>query len=425
MSSRVLSAVQYSAVHRIGVGRSLLPVLVLGLLATTGCKRREAPLGATVFDSAGIRVIELGPGIDAELNRRVVASEPDLVIRFDEDDAAAVVAGVTDVELLSQDRIAVADEGGNAILVFDSAGHHIVTWGGIGDGPGEFGRLEWFAYRPPDSLAAGDARLRRVTVFDANGEFVRSFRAPSAGSSPLVPPRLLGLLGDGSAVGAFFESIASGAEGEVRPEVEVLVVAPTGDRVHSVGTWPGDELVLFSQEGSLQVVAPPFGRRLHISAGNDRVWIGDDARWEVRGYAADARLRTIVRASISAEAVSDNLIEQRITEKYRGRLSEGPALEELKRDQRSIAHHATTPSFGMLLGMEEGGVAIGEYRANSAGHRAWFMVDSTGGVTVIDLPAALDVKRLGPDWVIGVVRDEFDREEIHRYAILDQAVQIR
>ena len=28
------------------------------------------------------------------------------------------------------------------------------------------------------------------------------------------------------------------------------------------------------------------------------------------------------------------------------------------------------------------------------------------------------VKRWGPDWVMGIVRDELDREEIHRYRIL-------
>lgn len=50
------------------------------------------------------------------------------------------------------------------ILVFDAAGQHIDTWGGSGDGPGEFRYLEWLAFLPPDSLAAGDGGLRRWRV---------------------------------------------------------------------------------------------------------------------------------------------------------------------------------------------------------------------------------------------------------------------
>lgn len=413
---------QFERGKRVRMSIRLLTGLVLGLLAPTGCESRAAPEGVAVFDSAGVRVIDLGADFEDHVKRRQLASEPDLIIRFGEDDPAAVVSRVVDVELLSRDRIAVANPGGNEILVFDSAGHHVGTWGGTGGGPGEFGRLEWLASRPPDSVAAGDARRRRVTMFDANGELVRSFATASAiaGSSRSIPPRPLGLLEDGSIVSALFEPVATGAEGRVRPEVEVLAIPPTGDGVDLVGAWPGDELTLFLQDGLLQVVAPPFGRRLHISVGIDKVWIGDDADWEVRGYSADAHLRTVVRSSASPKLVTDDLLEQRIAAKYEGRVSEGPALEELKRDQRKIAHHTTMPSFGMVVGMADAGVAIGEYQPGTASSRAWLMVDPSGEVTTMNLPAALDVKRLGPAWVIGVVRDELDREEIHRYPILVQ-----
>ena len=395
--------------------------LVLGLVVTTGCESRDGPRGAAVSDSAGIRVIEIGPGLGGVVRQRVLASEPDLIIRFREDDPALVVSGITDVQLLSQGRIAVANEVASEVLVFDSAGRHIDTWGGAGAGPGEFGRLEWLASRPPDSLAAGDARLRRVTMFDPDGIFVRSLEGAvgGGGSSSSIPPRPLGLFADGSIIAAFFEPVATAVEGPVRPEVEVVVIPPSGEGLHSVGTWPGDELSLFRQDGLLQAVAPPFGRRLHISARSDGLWVGDDASWEVRGYSSEGQLRTIVRALVSPGLVSDDLLEQRIAEKYRGRVSDAASLARLTRDQRRIAHHTTMPSLGTVVGMTGGGVAVGEYQWNTASPRAWFMVDSMGGVSAIDLPPALEVKRVGPDWVIGVVRDELDREEIHRYPILE------
>ncbi len=42
------------------------------------------------------------------------------------------------------------------------------------------GLPEWLASLPPDSVAAGDGRLRRVTIFDADGEFARGFATASA-----------------------------------------------------------------------------------------------------------------------------------------------------------------------------------------------------------------------------------------------------
>ena len=400
-------------------------LLVIGVSAfvfvASGCESQAASWGAVVFDSAGVRIVEVGPGFPGVVKTRVLANEPDVVIGVREDDPGTIVSKVTDVAWLGRSRIAVADEGGDDIFVFDSAGYHVGTWGGRGDGPGEFGRLAWLRAKAPDSLAAGDARSRRVTVFDARGTFVRSIgtRRDAGESSGSIPPQPLGLLGDGSVVAALFESITTRIEGVVRPQVEVLLISPTEDSIKRIGAWPGDELALFRQDGVLQVVAPPFGRRLHVSARADAVWIGDDADGEIRGYSAEALLRTVVRFSANRESVSDRLLEQRIAEKYRERVSDGLFLEELKRDQRKIAYHLTTPGFGMMIGMIGGGVAISEYQLGSATSRKWFVVDSVGEVTQIKLPTALDVMRWGPDWVIGLVRDELGRETINRYAIVD------
>ena len=395
--------------------------LILFMLAPTGCESPSGPQGLTVTDSAGVRIIELGPDLDGVAERRVLADEPDWVIRSREDDPSFMVSKVSDVELLSEGRIAVANEVGNEILVFDSAERHVATWGGTGDGPGEFRWLEWLASKPPDSLGAGDFGLRRVTVFDANGQFVRNVETASgiARSAGTVPARPIGLLSDGSVVTAVFQSPAP-VEGPVRPGVEVAVIPPSGDGADVVGTWPGGELSPFLEDGLLQMVAPPFGRRLHIATSSDGVWLGDDEHWEIRQYAARGHLRVVVRSTASPTAVSDRLLEERITEKYR-HVTPGPFLEGLKRDQRRIAGHATTPSFGSVLSTVSGGVAIGEYQAGRAPTRTWVVVDSIGGVTMIDLPGALEVKRWGPDWVIGVVSDELDRDEVRRYRILGSA----
>ena len=294
----------------------------LPLAITTACAQdAPSPPAAAVTDSAGVRFVHLGDAPFELAERRVVASEPDLVIRSSEDDIASVLADVRDVEVLPRGRIAAVNGRGNEILLFDSSGERVATWGGTGSGRGEFRGLEWLAHLPPDTLAAGDHRLRGVTAFDAAGRCVRSFSMADAvnpASNP-IPPRPMGLLADGS-----------------------------------------------------------------------------------------------TRSSASLAAVTEELLEAWIGERYRD-ATQSPALEELKQDQRDIVRHTTTPSFGRIVGMTDGGVAVGEFGLGTASPRRWIAVDPGGTVAVIELPAGFDVKRWGRNRVVGVVRDALDREEIHRY----------
>ena len=198
---------------------------------------------------------------------------------------------------------------------------------------------------------------------------------------------------------------------------EILAIPPAGGSVHPIGTWPGGELAMFRHDGLLDVTQPPFGRRLYIVPAPDGLWIADDDRWEARKYSARGELRMVVRSSASSAAVTDELLEAFISERYRDAV-EGPALEDMKQDQREIARHTTTPSFDRIVGTTDGGVAVREFGVGTASPRIWITVQPSGTAAAIELPAGLAVKRWGPDWVIGIVRDELDREEIHRYRIL-------
>ena len=396
-----------------------IPTLaLLFTLVAAACESPPSSPTVTVFDSAGVRVVDLGPVPLESAENRALADEPDLVIRSSEDDGATVFSDIRDVEVLPRGGGAVANGSGNDILVFDAAGEHIATWGGTGDAPGEFRSLEWLASLPPDSLAAGDGRLRRVTIFDSEGGFARGLATASAvdRASRPVPPRPLGLLANGSVVAGYFDRPAA-VEGTARPAVEIVATAPAGDSMQMVGTWPGEELALFSQDGQLQITQPPFGRRLHVASAHDGVWIADDDRWQMRKYSAGGVLSMIVRSSASRAVVTDELLEAYIGERYRY-ADQVPALEDLKRDQREIARHTTTPAFGAIRPTTEGGVAVSEFKLDTVSPRVWITVGPDGAVQAIELPAGLDVKRWGPDWVIGVVRDALDREEIHRYRIV-------
>ena len=279
-----------------------------------------------------MRVVDLGDAPLDLVERRAVAAEPDLVIRSSDDASFSVLFDVRDVEVLPQGHVAVANGSGNEILIFDATGAQVDTWGGTGDGPGEFRRLEWLAASPPDTLAAGDRGLRRVTVLDAGGQYVRSFGTADAvdPASNQIPPQPMGLFGDGSVIGAVFSQPAARA-GTVRPAVEITALPTAGGSVHAIGTWPGNEVVLFRQDGLLEVTQPPFGRRIHIASAPDGVWIADDERGEARKYSAAGELLMVVRSSAGQRAVTDELLEAWIAERYRYAV-DVPTLEELKQD---------------------------------------------------------------------------------------------
>ncbi|WP_420635106.1 hypothetical protein [Candidatus Palauibacter sp.] len=408
------------------VTRAAVPFHFVLLAAVgTACDSRTAASADTaVSDSAGVRVIELGvDGLGSALHR-TLASEPDLVIRSGEDADAPVLFMVTDVQPISEGRLAVANGGTNEILVFDGSGHHVETWGGAGEGPGEFQRLQWLAAKSPDTLAAGDQRLKRVSILDANGRFVRSIGTPvlSARSSRSILPQPIGLLRDGTLVAASFRGPEEEEEeeGTIRPAVELFVIDPGDDSPRSLGAFPGPETALVREGEFLSVISPPFHRSLHMEPSPDAngIWVGDDARWEIREYSSRGRLRTVIRSTAKPEAVNDQLLEQHLDHKYR---HVGPDidLEPIKRLQRRIASHATTPSFGVIRPVPGAGVAVGEYDSGVSWTRMWTIVDPGGTVTSIGIPAVYDVKRWGRDWILVVVRDELDREEIHRYPILD------
>lgn len=89
----------------------------------------------------------------------------------------------------SNDLLYVADWGTSSVQVFTPEGEPIISWGGNGTGPGEFGTFA------PDTLAIGpngqvfvldenkdanDETFYRVQVFDTAGNFVREFLVEDA-----------------------------------------------------------------------------------------------------------------------------------------------------------------------------------------------------------------------------------------------------
>ncbi len=136
-----------------------------------------------VRDSAGIRIAENPrPAPDSRLGW-VVSAEPQVSIGNVEGESAYQLHRVADATRLADGRIVVANGGSLELLVFDADGIHLDSWGGRGEGPGEFEGLNRVRPWAGDSLIAADPEQGRISIFDGEGSHGRTAVLHAQGGS--------------------------------------------------------------------------------------------------------------------------------------------------------------------------------------------------------------------------------------------------
>ena len=137
-------------------------------LAACGDQRLTVALRSEVRDSAGVRIVENARPPDGSRLGWLVDSVPLVSIGTLEGDEAYLLHQVRGALTLPDGRIVVANRGSHELRVFDASGVHLGTWGGQGEGPGEFNSLVQVSNWPGDSLIAwysqSDRRGRGGTV---------------------------------------------------------------------------------------------------------------------------------------------------------------------------------------------------------------------------------------------------------------------
>ena len=147
--------------------------IVQGFAALTcfGCGGDTPPAApaAEVADSAGVTIVTSQPAaaVYAEL-----APEPSLSIGVLEGPEELLFDGIATVVRDGEGSLIVADNGAGEIRIFDAEGNHLRSFGGRGEGPGEFQTLVGAWPLADGSIVAADRRLQRITRFDAEGSLL-------------------------------------------------------------------------------------------------------------------------------------------------------------------------------------------------------------------------------------------------------------
>ena len=173
--------------NRSSTGRWGIVLLCIG----TGCEQVPTPK-TTLVDSAGVRITMTR---NPQVTPTRLPVEPALSLGGSDASGPTQFFRVQNVVFGPDDRLWVADGQSNQIRIFNNDGSHSKTIGGRGAGPGEFMRLRLLAVFRSDTVAAWDDSNGRLTLFDGEGDFIRT---QALWQSELPVPRAFDVYADGT-----------------------------------------------------------------------------------------------------------------------------------------------------------------------------------------------------------------------------------
>ncbi|WP_420449196.1 hypothetical protein [Candidatus Palauibacter sp.] len=361
-------------------------------------------------DSAGVTIVDNGrPALDSRLGWRV-GPTPTATIGTTEGDPAYELFRAGDATRLSDGRIVVANAGTGELRVYDPEGIHLASWGGQGDGPGEFGPMApggleaW----PGDSLMARDAFSGRVSIFSADGAFGRALR-PEGGYASVVGP-----LPDGRVFAATLWTYSGGSPGAselTRPELEYGILEADGSVHRDLGAYPGSELYVVNTANGPLLRRYPFSRSAYPLVWGDLVVISANDRYEIRAYRPDGALARIVRRDHEARAPTWADLRDYVA----GQNPDRPEAPDAVADMPLVE---AFPAFARVLVDRLAHLWIEEYRLPGETHRLWTVFDPEGRTLgLVEMPGSFAVQEIGEDYILGTRQDELDIEYVESWSL--------
>ena len=394
------------------------PALLAAAVVAVACESTgggRSGLESAARDSAGITIVEnQEPASETRLGW-LIGEAPILSIGALEGDPAYELYQVMDARKLPDGRIVVANGGSGELRVFDESGTHLESWGGRGEGPGEFGEvLAPFSVEhwPGDSIAASDPFARRVTIFDAQGEPGRTFVPEEAYY------RLIGVLPNGrmflSTLATFM--VGTMGTGMVRRELEYAIAAPEGSVQTALGAYPESERYIIDDDRGMRVYPPPFAHSALAGIWGDLIVLGTNDLYELRAYATDGTLAKIVRREHDVRSPTPSDRDAHLDELYADRTEQQRARARAELEDMPLLE--TFPAFGRVLTDSRGYLWVEDYQLPGESVPAWTVFDSQGRVLgLLDLPPDLSVFEIGEDYILGRVSDDLGIERVQLWPL--------
>ena len=295
-----------------------------------------------------------------------------------------------------------------------------VTIGGLREEPGH-------------DLGSYDASLRRISVFDVNGVFHRSFNLPTPDGRVI---HAADVLGDGSLiVSALAFAFDPSRRGLIPLERPLYRYRPVERSLDSLGimlvTYLYWQPYRLENQGSLPIPVP-FTRSAEYEAWHDRLLTADTDCFEILVHNWDGRLHSIFRKAHRSAAVTNDDIDTAYDLLY-NRSSRDFIRKAVAAAFREFEFATTMPATGRwawervqsqrpaLRGLEVddvGNVWGLEYNRPGDHQRRWTVFDSEGVLLgTVPFPIGFDPLHIGDDFVLGWRLGELDEISVELYGL--------
>lgn len=362
-------------------------------------------------DSAGIRIVDnVRPEDGSRLNWRI-GPRPEVSIGKVTGEEPYLLTGASDATRLSDRRIVVVNRLTRELRVFDEAGIHLDTWGGTGEGPGEFTAVTIYHIAP----LAGDSVVvwgiwhdPFMTVFDPAGNYERSFRPER--SEPGVAGGLIAVaVTPGGAILAGPNRISNLS---VADEATVELWNADGELLASLGSHAGKERIHGVENTNTYDVI--FGRSLLHQPWGDLIVVGPNTRYEIKAYAQDGSLARIVRRDHVTRAPT----RAHVAAYAEASVARIPTAEERESALRSRLSRPVAdqfPAFVSVMSDAQGHLWVQEFEPpdEELPGVIWTVFDPEGrALGFVETPEELEIYEIGEDYILGRTTDELDVEYI-------------
>lgn len=396
-----------------------IPASALAVLALPACEGADSPdrPATQVRDSAGIRIIEnASPPEGSRLNWRI-GSEPTLSIGEVDGDDPYLLYLARDATRLSDGRIVVANRGTQELRVFDARGTYLETWGGEGEGPGEFTEL-WSVERwPGDSIAAWTARRLGISVFASDGSYGRTFNMESYGSPLWIYFSPVSVTPDGSVLAVLSPEVADTTVAELRDG--------EGRTTANFGAHPSIEMHRFVEDGRATSFLKIFGRRPVFATWGERVVIGSTDRYELKAFRADGSLERLVRRAHVPRAPTPADVAAYIDDRQPPPTpdmsdAQAESARRWRRGYESVPVAEHFPAFESIMTdvLDHLWVEEYEFPGEERPGSLWTVFDPEGHVLgFVETPEAPLILEIGEDYILTWFRDDLDVEYVQLWPL--------
>ncbi len=398
------------------------PFLIAVCLASLSCaEAAPPPPGVIVRDSGGVEIVEnLSPALGSDAWS--IDPEPRVEIGTVDGGEPYVFTRVWDATRLPDGRLVVVDEMSLEIRVYTPDGDHLVTFGGGGEGPEEFGGPAFVRSTADGQILAWDGGRQRLTRFNPEGELVEETSLSEALSAHGVFPFRNGPVWEIDSDGTLLST------GPVRPGRgeglresfrRIVVVDNDAATSHDFGHVPsGQSFVVRTERASVGVGNPyaPSTRAGLDVHGN--VVIADPEVWGLSVYTVDGTLKRIVRADIPRLVVTEELREEGFARTRWVAETSPLTLQQAEDAYASISLPDSVPAIGSVA-------ADGSHLWVGRRVGRWFEVgahdvfDQDGRwLTTVTMPSEIQaILEIGDDYLLAHVQDELEISYVRSYAI--------